>query len=597
MASLAIIAVIQLFFGQIEEFFVISIASVLVNISRQYTYQNKLDLAATYFICILFIMLVILVVRGAGLRDVSMFGFIGIVIFSTMIGRPKLTILLLSFITGLCLIYGFLYEFNVIFVPEQMTNLETGLTLSIIFGVIGYATISLHRDLVSATETISEENKRVLESKAIIEHLAHHDALTNLPNRILAKDRLDHAIVKSDRYEQKVAVLFLDLDDFKSINDTLGHDSGDELLILVAQQLEMSCRKLDTICRIGGDEFLIIAEDVQDEWQVSQLAQKILKSFSGTFQLSSGPVQCTTSIGIAIAPTDGKSFEALLKKSDMAMYVAKENGRNQFHYFNNKQQEQLQYRLTLTNALKHAIQEHELVLLYQPKIDLQDQTIIGAEALLRWNSKVFGSISPTEFIPLAEQGGLIIDIGKWVIEQACRDTAKFLKLNTDFTISVNVSIAQFKKTDLASDIMAMLAQYNLDPTVLDIEITESLIADKEQDINKNLEALRHYGISISIDDFGTGYSNLGYLKKFDVETLKIDRSFIHDLIENEYNRTIVKAILQICKGLEIKAIAEGVEDKETAQLLKLWGCHSAQGFYWSKPISQSALLTLMNQGF
>ena len=542
-------------------------------------------------------LLLLLVVRGSGLRDVAMFGFPGIIVFSAMIGRAKLTIWLVSLTTILCLVYGLLYTFSVIQPPVQATNLETGITLSIIFIIIAYATISLHRDLVLATETIRAENKRVLESQAIIEHLAHHDGLTNLPNRILAKDRLEHAIIKADRQNHKVAVLFLDLDDFKTINDTQGHDAGDELLMLVAQQLEDNCRQLDTICRIGGDEFLIIAEEVHEEWQVSQLAQKILKSFSQTFDLLNGPIQCTTSIGIAIAPTDGKSFEALLKKSDMAMYVAKENGRNQFHYFNNKQQEQLQYRLTLTNALKKAIAENELTLVYQPKIDLADQSISGVEALLRWDSKEFGEISPNEFIPLAEKGGLIIDIGYWVIEQACQDTVKFLAINPKFTTSVNVSIAQFKNTNLVADIHNILLKYNLPPRVLDVEITETLIADNEQDINQNLQQLRNLGISISIDDFGTGYSNLGYLKKFDVETLKIDQSFIFGLSENEYNRTIVKAILQICKGLELTAIAEGVEDAQTAQLLKSWGCHAAQGYYWSKPVSQTELMNLMKQGF
>jgi len=576
---------------------IVLLASAGLSGSVIYLARNDyINEGANLLIFLLVATLTILLIQGAGLRDIAMFGFVGVVIFSTMIGRPRLTMILLGFITVLCAVYGLLYHLNIIIVPEQITGLETAFSLAVIFNVIGYAIISLHRDLVSAAKTITQENQRVLESKAIIEHLAHHDSLTNLPNRILAKDRLEHAIINSQRNGHKVAVLFLDLDDFKSTNDSLGHDAGDDLLIQAAQRLEARCRELDTICRIGGDEFLIIAEDLQEEWQASKLAQKILKSFDAPFQLQGGTVTCTTSIGIAIAPTDGSTFESLLKKSDIAMYNAKENGRNQFHYFNVQQQEKLQYRIILTNALKRAIETQELELLYQPKIDLATDAIVGAEALLRWHSQDFGTISPTEFIPLAEQNGFIVELGQWVIRRACQDAADFLNQSPGFTMSINVSVAQFKHTSLIQDIDEQLKRYQLPAKTLDIEITESLIADQEATIRDNLAALKARDISISIDDFGTGYSNLGYLKKFNVETLKIDRSFIYELPDNDSNKTIVKAILQICKGLDMSAVAEGVEDHGTIELLKQWGCEQAQGYYWSKPIRKSEFEALMQTG-
>jgi diguanylate cyclase (GGDEF)-like protein len=557
------------------------------------TKKNQLDTAALVMISLIFLMLVFLVFYGSGLRDTAIFGFPGIIIFSTMIGKPKLTYGLLAATIVTVMSLSAMHSAGWISEPKLRTSYVTGLEISIIIIVIGYAIIALHGDLVNASIALRDENERVTESEKQISHIAHHDSLTNLPNRILARDRFEHALASSIRNNRKVALLFLDLDDFKSVNDSLGHEAGDELLLVIAMRLKKTCRQQDTICRLGGDEFLIIAEDIQEDWQASHLADKILTTISKEIQLKSSLIHCSASIGIALSPSDGKTFEDILKKSDIAMYHSKNNGRNQFHYFDNEQQENLQHRIDLTKALKTAVANNEFHLLYQPKVCLDKKTFTGAEALIRWESPQFGFVSPVEFIPIAEQAGLINEIGLWVIQQACSDAPLFLEHDPNFQLSINVSVAQFRNNALLNDIQTELDKNQLNPHSIDIEITESLLADKEGIAQETLKSLRAFGLSISIDDFGTGYSNLGYLKHFDVETLKIDRSFIYDLENNEQNQTIVKAILQICSGLGMNSVAEGVEDEASIRLLESWGCDIGQGYYWSKPVSLDKVIALM----
>jgi diguanylate cyclase (GGDEF)-like protein len=571
------------------------IASVLM--SGVYVLANKgyTDAAATFLISVIFALLTFLVLFGSSLRDIAMFGYPGIIIFSTMVGKRKLTITLLISSVSLSTALGIAHSLGLRAEPNVDTSIITGLTISFIFLVIGYAITALHRDLTATVSALKAENALVNESKEHITHLAHHDALTNLPNRTLAKDRFQQALLKSERSGKPLALLFLDLDDFKSVNDSYGHETGDELLLIVAKRLRDVCRQSDTICRLGGDEFLIIAEEMTDEWGTSLLAEKILMSLTKEIQLNDVVITSSASIGISIAPQDGRSFEELLKKSDIAMYHSKNHGRCQYHYFDQKQEESLQHRVAMTQALKSATTNNELHLLYQPKIDLTSHQITGAEALLRWQHPEHGLISPNEFIPIAEQSGLINDIGHWVIQQACTDTKDFIALDDQFQTSINVSVAQFRNEQLVENIVEQIQLNSLPAKSIDIEITESLIADQEGLTNQTLESLRSHGISISIDDFGTGYSNLGYLKKFDVETLKIDRSFIFDLGNNEYNQTIVKAILELCKGLSMTSIAEGVEDQAAITLLQNWGCNVGQGFFWSKPISKDELINLMKK--
>lgn len=591
--TLTLIAIMQVIYGFWLEAIMLACALLAMVGVDQLTRRDRLDGAANLLVGVLFVTILILMLTGAGLRDLSLFGLPGLIIFSTMIGRAHLTYTVVALIIFICLALGLAYSLDYLSVPPMVASFETGFSSAMIFAVTAYAIQVLHKDLVDAGQVIMAENERFKASQKHIVYIAQHDALTNLPNRLLAKDRFEHALLKSRRDNRQLAALYLDLDDFKSINDSLGHLLGDNLLIQVAERLRQTVRKSDTICRLGGDEFLILAEGLADIASISNLATTVMIALAKEYQLAGSLVHCSASIGIALAPSDADSFEGIMKNADLAMYQAKDLGRNTFCFFNNEQQQKVQYRLDLTAQMRMAIQNNELTLLYQPKIDLYSEKIVGAEALLRWQNNRFGAIGPDHFIPLAEQNGLIAEIGRWVLDTACRDTQTFLKTLPSFHISVNVSVAQFKNTDLASEIAEILDFYRLKPAVMDIEITESILADQVSDIRNNLAGLRRLGVSLSIDDFGTGYSNLGYLKHFDVQTLKIDRSFIQDLTKSEYNQTIVRAILQICKGLDLTAVAEGVEDRQTLDLLKSWQCETAQGFYWAKPISKAALVELL----
>ncbi|WP_320822741.1 putative bifunctional diguanylate cyclase/phosphodiesterase [Reinekea sp.] len=585
------VTLMQVLYGLWFDAFVLGCATLAMGAIYRLIYINRLDWAANGLIGLLFFTIMVMIFTGLGLRDEAVFALPGLIVFSTMTGRLALTYTLIAIIIVLCLFMGVGYSLDYLTVAPMTNSFETGFSFAMIFAASSYAIVVSHKDLVKAGGLIQAENDRFKASQEQIEFIAHHDDLTNLPNRLLAKDRFEHALLKNKRNQRQLAILYLDLDDFKSVNDTLGHESGDHLLVQVAKRLGNITRQNDTICRLGGDEFLIIVEDLTDTASISNLASKILNTLAQEYQLSGSIAHCSASIGIALAPSDADSFEGILKNADLAMYNAKDLGRNTFCFFNNEQQRILQDRLDLTAQMRTAIQNNELTLLYQPKVDLNSERIIGAEALLRWHNGAFGAISPEQFIPMAEQNGLIGDIGRWVLETACRDTGAFLSILPSFHISVNVSVAQFKNTNLAAEISALLARYHLVPTVMDIEITESILAEQVSDVRNNLAGLRQLGVSLSIDDFGTGYSNLAYLKNFDVQTLKIDLSFIQDLAHNQHNQTIVKAILQICKGLDMTAVAEGVEDQQTLALLQSWQCDMAQGFYWSKPITKAALLT------
>jgi diguanylate cyclase (GGDEF)-like protein len=590
-AGLFLVAAMQVVYGLWFDAFVLGCATCAMVGIHRLIHANRLDWAANGLVGLLFVTIMIMIFTGLGLRDEAILALPGLIVFSTMTARLAVTYTLIALVIALCLVMGVAYSLGYLTVAPMTDSFETGFSLAMIFAVTAYAIVVSHKDLVKAGRLIQAENERFKASQEHIEFIAHHDGLTNLPNRLLAQDRFEHALKKNKRDHRQLAVLYLDLDDFKSVNDTLGHQAGDQLLVQVAQRLVNITRQNDTICRLGGDEFLIIAEDLTDTGSISKLASKVLNTLAEEYRLSGSLVHCSASVGIALAPSDADSFEGILKNADLAMYNAKDLGRNTFCFFNDEQQQRVQDRLNLTAQMRTAIQNNELTLLYQPKIDLISERIIGAEALLRWNNAAFGTISPEQFIPIAEQNGLIGDIGRWVLETACRDTGAFLAALPSFHISINVSVAQFKNANLAAELSTLLAQYHLVPAVIDIEITESILAEQVSDVRNNLAGLRQLGVSLSIDDFGTGYSNLAYLKNFDVQTLKIDQSFMQDLTHSLHNQTIVKAILQICKGLDMTAVAEGVEDRQTLALLQSWQCDMAQGFYWSKPITKGALMS------
>lgn len=423
-------------------------------------------------------------------------------------------------------------------------------------------------------------------SEAKIAYLARHDPLTNLPNRTLLNDRFDQAMAHAARNHTQVALLFLDLDRFKQINDTFGHDVGDRLLQGVAERLSQCVREVDTICRQGGDEFIVVLTDLPDVEVVSHIAAKILDHLQHPFNIEGLAVSTSFSIGISLYPDDGMSFHGLLNKADTAMYAAKQQGRNTFRYFSHDMNLASQERMMLENGLRVAMVNGDLHIYYQPLYSMHDNRIIGAEALLRWVDKAGKEVPPVKFIPIAEDTGLILQIGEWVLQEACLQNRRWHDAGQKLLVSVNISALQFKRGDLVHTVKSALQRSGLDPQYLELELTESMLMFDTQRVIETIQQLRGLGVSFAIDDFGTGYSSLSYLKQFAVNKLKIDQSFVQQL-GNGHNQdaAIVQAILQLGASLGLQTLAEGVETREQAEQLVELGCDKAQGFYWHRALS------------
>ena len=423
-----------------------------------------------------------------------------------------------------------------------------------------------------------------------IEFLAHHDPLTGLPNRLLLRDRMEQAKALASRMHSRVALMFLDLDRFKTINDSLGHPVGDALLKEVVERLKSCVRESDTISRQGGDEFIILLNDVRDSESVSRVADKIHQRMGEPIMLGKHSLITSFSIGIALYPDDGDEFDSLLQKADTAMYHAKEAGRNGHRFFTEQMNRLVVEHLTLETQLRRALENGEFVLHYQPQQDLHDGSIIGVEALIRWNSPEGGLISPARFIPVAEDSGIIVPIGAWVLGEACRQARAWQDAGLPpFVVAVNLSAVQFRRPDLVNTVINALVLSDLDSQWLELELTESILI---QDAEATLDAVRRLkalGVRLSVDDFGTGYSSLAYLKRFAVDKLKIDQSFIRDLVSDPDDAAIVRAIIQMAHSLKLKTIAEGVESEELANLLRIFHCDEIQGYWFARPMPADEL--------
>ncbi|MCW8885166.1 MAG: EAL domain-containing protein [Motiliproteus sp.] len=428
-----------------------------------------------------------------------------------------------------------------------------------------------------------EQEQKVLQQ-------AHYDSLTGLPNRNLMFDRMRQAIKKAHRHQQKAVVMFVDLDDFKKINDTLGHSTGDQLLIKAGKRLQSSSREGDTLSRYGGDEFILILEDIDCLEDAEVVAEKMLRSLSEEFIIGDQSLYISGSIGIAVYPEDGEDVDQLLQKADTAMYCSKDEGRNTYHFYTPKMNEHVRERLEMEHHLRNALSNNEFDIHYQPIYCANSGKLLGAEALIRWSNKVLGQVGPDRFIPLAEQTGLILPIGEWVMYEACKQTRKWLDLGVnDFYISVNFSPRQFRCPNLIDTIKKTLNKTSLPPNALCIEITEGLLVKNDQTTDQVLATLKQMGIQLSLDDFGTGYSALSYLKRFPFDNLKIDRSFVRDLVEDDSDRKLIQATIAMSEGLGLKVIAEGVETPEQLAFLKQTGCYAAQGYLLGKPMAKEAL--------
>jgi len=446
--------------------------------------------------------------------------------------------------------------------------------------------------IIGTIQDITEQRQ----TQERLNYLAHYDTLTGLPNRVLLQDRLSQAMVEADRRDRLVALMFLDLDRFKIINDTLGHDVGDALLKSVAERLKSCVRAGDTISRLGGDEFTVVLANVAHVDDVAHVAQKIIESFVSPFHIDGRELFVSPSMGITLYPFDDNDIESLLRNADAAMYHAKELGRNTFQFYTAELNRRTAKRLQLETALRHALERDELLLHYQPQVCLKTGRIIGAEALLRWRHPEMGLISPLEFIPLAEETGLIIPIGEWVLRSTCTQARTWYESGFgDLQIAVNLSGRQFQHQHLARLVKKVLKETGLNPRQLDLELTESLLMHNTDAILGAMEELHVHGVAFSMDDFGTGYSSLSYLKRFPIDTLKIDQSFVRDIPRDPDDAAIAQAIIAMAHNLDIRVIAEGVETAKQLAFLRSKRCDGMQGYYFSKPIPAEAMIRLLQK--
>ncbi len=437
-------------------------------------------------------------------------------------------------------------------------------------------------------------DRKVIQQR--IQHLAYHDNLTGLPNRSLLQDRLAHSIARAERTSRKVAVLFIDLDNFKNINDTLGHDVGDELLRQVSRRLTDCVRLGDTIARQGGDEFIVLLDSLEESRGASVVAQKILNSLRLPFVLGGTENHVSGSVGIALYPEDGRDAQTLMKNADTAMFHGKGLGKNTYQYFTAQMNVVVKRRMTLESALRRAVMQKDFVLHYQPQIDLESGEIIAVEALVRWKTEDSGTVMPGDFIPLAEETGLINEIGEWVLREGCRQAREWQDMGLKARrMAINLSARQFSDKGFLDMVTRILAETGLAPECLELEITETQVMRQTEGMIQLLTRLSEMGVQLAIDDFGTGYSSLSYLKRLPIQKLKIDQSFVRDITVDPNDTAIVVAIINMARSLELETIAEGVETAGQLALLRSKGCLVGQGFYFSAPLRAEALYPLLKK--
>lgn len=483
-------------------------------------------------------------------------------------------------------IFWFAQENDLFEYLVSMSREHEDLELDEFFTLLMISSIALLFIILRNIKYLKGEIKQRIAAEKEIKKLAFYDTLTGLPNRELCNDRLNHLINHAERNKIQAAVLFIDLDNFKKVNDTLGHDAGDELLKQSATRLSSQLRKGDTVSRFAGDEFIILIESVSSVASIIVLAEKLVDSLSLPFTLNGQEAYIGISLGIALYPDDGKSGEALIKNADTAMYHAKHDGKNTFRFYSESLDAQSQYKLKVSAYLRQAIINNELTLNYQPIIDLKTKKTKGAEALLRWHNEELGHISPDVFIPIAEEIGIISDIGNWVLQEACRQNKQWQQLGyKPIIMAVNMSAHQLNFSGYVDTVLSTLEQTGLSAKYLELELTESAIM---KDVNLaivRLEQLKKLGISIALDDFGTGYSSMSYLRKLKLTRLKIDKSFIKNIPDSYEDTITTKAIITLANNLSFKVTVEGIENQSQLYVIEKTVADSAQGYYFSKPLS------------
>jgi diguanylate cyclase (GGDEF)-like protein len=460
-----------------------------------------------------------------------------------------------------------------------------------VWGLLNEALVPNEGDDILEGTIIDITPRKLAEQR--IEYQTFHDSLTDLPNRFLFNDRLRVALAHARRHSGSVAVMFLDLDHFKLINDTMAHSASDELLRRVSERLSACIRPDDTVARVGGDEFVFIFSDIRQTAASATIAQKIIDAIRRPFVIHGRELYMTASIGIAVAPHDGNDEETLVKNADSAMFRAKEAGRDTFQFHTQAAQLRAEARLTTETALRHALDRQEFFLVYQPQVEIESGKITGFEALLRWQRPGHGVIAPDDFIPLAEETGAIVAVGEWVLRSACAQLREWQRLQPDLRMAINISPRQFQQDDLTRVVEDALEEHDLDPSTIELEITESLSMGESDLTIGRLSHFRSMGLRVALDDFGTGYSSLGRLRYLPIDSIKIDRTFVVDLREQGPEHRIVQAIITMARSLDLRVIAEGVETESQQTILQNLGCNELQGFIFSKPLPSDQATRLL----
>ena len=526
---------------------------------------------------------------GEGLRDSALLAFPAVLISAGLLVQPKyvvrlaITMLLVIIVIAAATLSGLRLDHA----PDTLDN--RALDVVIILSISAFAVWAMIGDLHRVLARLKVQVDRYRLAQENLTYLSHHDALTLLPNRILGRSKIEHAIASAQRNGGHVALLFVDLDNFKAINDSLGHTAGDEFLKQVAQRLLETVRQSDVVSRQGGDEFLIGITDVAQGEAISTVAAKILKRISEPFVLRDTEISSSCSIGVALYPQNGRNFETLLRHSDISVYHAKDDGRNLFRFYDESMNTRIQENLQLIAGLRGAIAHGEFELHYQPVVNIRTGQLVGAEALIRWQRPQHGLVAPGQFIATAEKAGLIVEIGEWVIREACRQAMLWQHAgHPPFVMAVNLSPVQFAHGTVEAVLAQTLADSGLAPRYLELELTESTLIQDSEKFIQSLQNLKAMGVGISIDDFGTGYSNLSYLQRFSIDKIKVDQSFVRRLLQGPQELAIVSAIIQIARSLNLNTTAEGIEDQATRDKLAELGCEQGQGYLFARPLPADA---------
>lgn len=564
----------------------IGLTCILVLLKRQ-----NLRFAIGALLWLLTLMICSLISINLGIFDLMLLGYPLVLAYAAMYSGRRFYLLLFGFIVLFCSCLALASLQGWVYFKPAVVTLNTFISLNLLLLVSGFTMRLIARDTKDVLRQLRQENDRVLKSQQEIQRLAQHDPLTGLVNRTQCELAFQRAFTKNT--EQSVALLFIDLDNFKPINDALGHQAGDEVLQYLAVMLQSQLSEQDLLSRFGGDEFVVLISQWQDRAELEQRIQNLLLSCQQEFLVQQHKVQLSASVGVTLAPQDGTDFHLLCKKADTAMYQAKKMGRNRFCWYKAEMEQQQLDKFNLMMRLRLAVKQQLFTLAYQPTYDLTTQSITGAEALLRWFDAELGQVPPDVFIPLAEETGLIQELGIFVLQKACAQAKSWQESGFSLNIAVNISAIQFKQGDLPAVVTKVLAETGLAPHALELELTESVLIEDRMLVKQQMEQLSVLGVRFAIDDFGTGYSNLGYLSQFNLNSLKIDRSFVARIAQNDKDLALVDGIIQLARSLGLDTVAEGVEDPQSLKLLLRAGCSCGQGYFWSKAVSVDEFSALL----